>query len=138
MKINELLQTYVNKSYEELLSIAKAALVEVKPYCQAMDTKNNGVMMLLTILMSSVASDGKFSERELQFIGDLTGLSRQNILTVLEVCMSDPTAALLTDAFADKQDANGKAAVCSLVLCVIACDGRITVEENSFIRAIMA
>ena len=135
MSLHDTLQSLVNKSYNELFILAKMAMAEVLPYCKELDAKTDGIGLLTGILMAAVASDGKLSVSESKFIGELTGMSSEEIRAF---ATADPTLTAETvDCFADLLDAEGKAAVCMLVATVMACDERISTEENAYLRKIL-
>ena len=135
MSLHDTLQSLVNKSYNELFVLAKMAMAKVLPYCKEMDAETDGRGLLTGILMAAVASDGTLSARESRFIGELTGMSGGEIRAFV---VADPALTAETvDCFADLLDAEGKAAVCMLVAAVMACDERISTEENAYLRKIL-
>ena len=137
MKLNELLKREVNKSYDELLYIAKCAMVDLLPLCKALDAENGGVVMLLNVILTAVASDGKLSSLETKFVADLIGIDKDKLMKMLGSAIK-PEAMDLTDKFADSLNQDGKASVVALIVAVIACDGRVTPEENAFLRKVIS
>ena len=135
MGLRDTLQSLVNKDYDELIVLAKMAMVDVLPYCKKVDEENEGIVMLTSILMAAVATDGKLSGLESKFIGELTGLDSDKILALAS--SSPAKTAELVDRFADVLSAEGKASVCMLVATVMACDERISAEENAYIQKIL-
>ena len=136
MALNDTLQSIVNKDYDELLGMAKLAIGDVLPYCKKIDEKNDGMLILTTILMAAVASDGKLTALESKFIGDLTGLSEDKIYSL--ACVEPAKTAALVDSFADALSVEAKASICVLVSTIFACDTRISVEENQYLQKILA
>lgn len=136
MKINEIFQKYVNKSYDELMELAQKAMAAIFPYCQQVDKEYDGAFMLANILLACVSSDGKVNDQECKFIAELTGISIQNVLGLV-AGLSSEKVFKLTDAFADALDVDAKAAMAALIVTVLACDQRVTVEENKFLRRIL-
>ena len=135
MGLQETLQNMVNKDYDDLLSVAKSAIGDVLPYCQKVDSDNNGVIMLVSVLMAAVAADGVLSGLEKKFIKDLTGLEEDTVLSLAST--SPEKNANLVDRFADALDAEGKAAVCVLVSAIMACDEKISREETKLLLKII-
>ena len=136
MDYNTLLQTFVNKPYDELVTLAKQAVVNVLPACKMVDEENNGIGMLTAILLSAVAADGKLTRLEAQFLSEITGLDAAGIDKLTDMYSSKMVD--LTDLLADKGGNELKAHICMLIVCLAACDESITREENAFIRQIMA
>jgi uncharacterized tellurite resistance protein B-like protein len=137
MKLNQLLQEYVNKSYSELLDLAESAMVVVYPYCRQVDKKYNGAFMLSNVLMVCIAADGKISSQEFRFIADLTGMPSETLIELAK-SLSDEQSIQLVDKFADALNSEAKAAMTALIVAVLCCDGRVTSEENKFLRKIIA
>lgn len=136
MDFNTLMQEFVNKSYEELLSLAKQAVVNVLPACKAVDQDHDGIAMLTAILLSAVAADGKLTRLEAQFLSDITGLDAEGIDKLTD--MYTGKMVDVTDLLADKGGDELKANICMLIVCLASCDETISREETAFIRQIMA
>ncbi|MBQ7088948.1 MAG: hypothetical protein IJN04_04820 [Clostridia bacterium] len=136
MDYNTLMQTFVNKPYDELLALAKQAVANVLPACKLVDEEHNGIAMLTAILLSAVAADGKLTRLEAQFLSDITGLDAAGIDKMTDMYTSKMVD--VTDLLADKGGNELKAHICMLIVCLASCDETINHEENAFIRQIMA
>ena len=136
MEFNELMQTFVNKDYDELLTLAKEAMVRVLPICKVVDEENNGMAMLTSILLSAIAADGKLTGLEAKFLSEITGLDAEGIDKLTDMYTGQMVE--LTDLLADKGGDDLKANILLIVVCLAACDHTICREENAFIRQIMA
>ena len=136
MDYNTLMQTFVNKPYDELLALAKQAVANVLPACKLVDEEHNGIAMLTAILLSAVAADGKLTRLEAQFLSDITGLDAAGIDKMTDMYTSKMVD--VTDLLADKGGNELKAHICMLIVCLTSCDETINHEENAFIRQIMA
>lgn len=136
MKINEILQDFVNKDYNELLSIAKRASADILPYCEKWDKTDEGAFLLLNILIASVNADGKISDLECKFIAELTG-STQETVRAVGVEILPELAENFVDLFVDSLELKEKSIAFTLIAAILACDKRIIVEENRFIRRIV-
>lgn len=134
--LNDTLQKIVNEDYDVLLKMAKTAMGEIIPYCQKIDSKNDGILMLTSILMAAVSADNQLSALESKFIGEMTGLSNEQILSLARIRTADN--AEMVDRFADILDAEAKAAICLLVSTVFACDQKISADENQYLRKLLA
>ena len=134
--LNETLQQIVNEDYDTLVGMAKRAIIDILPICKKIDATNDGVMMLTSVLMAAVSADNKLSALESKFIGEITGLSSEAILSLARIKPAE-TAALV-DRFADALTPEDKAAVCLLVSTIFACDETINAQENQYLHRIMA
>ena len=136
MDFGALLQEFVNKDYNELLALAKQAVVRVLPVCKTVDEQNNGIAALTGILLSAVAADGKLTRLEAQFLADITGLDAAGVDKLTD--MYTGKMVELTDLLADKFSKEVKADIMILVTCLAACDETISREETAFLRQILA
>ncbi len=136
MSLRDTLQDLVNKDHDELFILAKMAMAEIMPHCKAADALTGGFAFLAGILTAAVATDGALSQAESRFVSELTGLNEQQILALIPQDRERAVAAV--DRFVDSLDVGDKASACLLIATVLACDERIDVEENVFIRKILA
>ena len=131
----EILQRYVDLDYDELLFIGKKALTNLMPACVKADPENRGELMIMSIILAAVGADGKLSQKERRFVCDLLDIDADAFNKYSEAfsCkMRD-----ITDLFADSLSPAIKGDTVTLVVCVVACDERISREETEFIRKIM-
>lgn len=136
MSLNETLQKIVNEDYDTLVNLAKRAIADILPCCQKVDAKNDGIVMLTSILMAAVAADRTLTALESKFIGEITGLNEETILSLARVKPAEN--AELVDRFADVLNAEDKAALCFLVSTIFACDEKISAEENQYLHKLLA
>lgn len=134
-KFDELLQNYVNSDYEVLVNIAREALGKVLPTCQAVDPDNKGMLMLSSIILSAVGADGVLTAKEREFLRDVLGLDDEQISKYIK--MYDSNMVDLVNNFADKLSDDVKTQTLTLIICVAACDEKISREETAFIRKIL-
>lgn len=132
----ELMQKFVNSDYEVLLGLGKEAVSRVLPKCKAVDTDNNGMYMLSSIVLSAIAADGYLTALEKKLLNDVLGLDEDTIQKFIS--MYDSRMADLTDAFCDNLDADTKADVIMLVTIVASVDEKISREETAFIKKLFA
>lgn len=128
---NELLQKYVNADYEVLVSLAKGSAAKILPICKKIDDEHDGMLLLSAILLSAVAADGTFSDKEKQFISDVFGLSGDTVSALVKIYTGKEYD--LVDKFADSLNSELKVEVINLVATVAACDETITRSESAFI-----
>ncbi len=133
---NELLQDYVNMDYQQLLAIAQKSLVNVMPVCQAVDPDNKGVLAATAIILSAIGADGVLTGLEKKFLADAIGLDDASIQKFIG--MYDSRMVELADKLADASNAEVKANILALVICVAAVDEKISREETALIKRILA
>lgn len=131
----ELMQDMVNEDYGTLVNIASSAVSDVLPVCKQVDEENDGFLMLTSIVITAIASDGTLSATERRFLKDVFGFTDDHVDTLIG--MYDKEMFNLVDKFADSFD-DIKASVLVLVSAIAACDETISREETAFIRDILA
>ena len=135
-KFEELLQQYVNKDYDELLSIAKGAVNRLLPLCRKHITAPNGdkIMVMWTVL-AAYGADGVLTATERRFVCDLLEIDNESLDT-----LSKKYSSIVSDSvnsLADNTERDIKDAVLTLILAVSACDEKISRQETEFIRRIL-
>lgn len=128
---NELMQKFVNTDYNTLVSIAQQAISALMPTCKAVDPDNEGCLMLSSIVLAAIGSDGKLSVKEKQFLGDALGLKDE--LVDQYIGLYDAKMEELVDKFTDDISAEVGANTVTLVAAIAACDETITRDESAFI-----
>ena len=133
---NELMQKYVNADYSTLVVLAQKAMSNLLPVCKRVDADNDGFMMLSSLVLSAIGADGTLTALERQFLRDVMGLSDENISKYIKMYSSK--MAELADHFADNMSTDIKADTAMLIICICACDEKISREETAFIRKLLA
>lgn len=137
-KFNQLLQDLVNKPYEELLELAKMATAKAMDFFAQFDKENNGAEMVLPVIFTILASDGKFTALEYQFLKDLVGdVNFDKAKTSIQAFYSDEWEASV-DELIDACSKDMKSNLLLLVTCVAAVDETITVDEQRYIAKLLA
>lgn len=138
MTFDELMQSYVNLSYDELVEKAQNILVTLAPIFDKASSDGNGSATLLPMLLTALAVDGKFSTLEFKFLQDVF----QQKMTYDEA--KDMVARFYSDGAQDALDnfIDGcgdelKAVLLELVTCAIAVDETINKDEVSFIAKLI-
>ena len=134
--LNELLQDWVNKDYDELAFAAKRSLQDVMPLCLKVDPDNKGCAMATSIILTAIGADGTLTALEKRLLCDVLGCDEafvQKMISLYDSRMVD-----LTDKFVDALDGENRAAVCVLVLAFIAVDEKISKEENALIHKLLS
>lgn len=133
---NELMQKYVNEDYSTLVVMAQKALSSLIPVCKKVDPDNDGFMMVSSLILSAIGADGTLTGLERKFLGDTMGLSDENISKYIK--MYNSKMVDLADHFADNMGTDIKADAAMLIICICACDEKISREETAFIRKLLA
>ena len=133
---NELMQKYVNEDYSTLVAFSQKALANLIPVCNKVDPDNDGFKMVSSLVLSAIGADGTLTALERKFLGDVLGLSDENISKYIK--MYNSRMADLVDHFADSLTTDIKADTAMLIICICACDEKISREETAFIRKLLA
>ena len=137
MGLNEILQDYVNLSYEELLGVASHAAKTVVPFFNNAVEDGNGAIFTISFIGTCLASDGQLSALEKKFVCDLFGLDAQTVEGIVASINSE-IVRIVDEVFDSIPTDEVKAALLSFCLCFLAVDERITREEVALIQKLIA
>jgi hypothetical protein len=132
MGLQEILQDYVNKDYQELVSLAAQSFDVLYPAFVEAFGKDDATLMVASFMASSLSADGSLSQRETQFICDLLGADAsfaQNLYNL----DGQGQASDLADKIFDSVPEQFKSHLLNLCLCFLACDETISRTEVAFI-----
>lgn len=137
--LNELLQDYVNLSYDQLLRIAKNNFDKIAPFFAKIAPDGNAAKYLVPIIGAALAVDGRVSQLEYRFINDLLGggLNYEDVKAVAQNNYNDD-AMDYTDKVVDLLSGDERTALLALCLCIMAVDETISREEVAFIKRLIA
>ena len=138
---NELLQNYVDKSYDELVGLARASIAAFSDDLQSIFPDGTDSAQVIAIIISScIGVDGKFSTLEYKFMCDLLGcgdkFSYEDLKDIVQSHYGAESIAL-TDSLADVLSDDKKAALISFCLCFLAVDETIERNEVAFVIKLM-
>lgn len=133
-KFDELLQKYVNSSYEETLVRSKLALSDALDVIKQYTDEDNAVMFVVNFLCVSIAVDGTFTANEQRLIKDLIGTD--DLMPALK--QIDGKIIDQLDALIDELDAAEKAVLIALAASVAAVDGTIAGNEYAYLHKLLA
>lgn len=134
MKLKEILQDFVNESYESLLGMAKLALAELTPVFAELADDGNGAKFVVPFFATSLAVDGKFTEKEYRFVCDLFGdISYEEMKSLVEMHYNAEMIEMV-DGLADSCPVKLKSKLITLCCCFLAVDETISREEVAFIN----
>lgn len=139
MNFNELMQTYVNMPYSELVGRAQNTLVKLIPVFDNASSDGNGSKALFHLILTSIAVDGQFTSLEFDFLKDvfLQDISYNDAKDMVASYYSDHAQDAL-DTFIDKLDDDTRAQLLELATCAIAVDETINKDEVKFITKLIA
>ncbi len=140
MTFNELMQEFVNDTYENLLSASQGALVKVMDFLTSQGfSEDDTAGALLSVIFTTVAIDGELSGLETKFVGDVTGITNPD--RVKELCVSyysqKDAWATRTDELIDAMPMEIKSSLLVLVTAFLAVDGNISVTEQRYVAKLM-
>ena len=136
---NDLLQDFVNKSYEELVSIANGALEVIVEGLNKVSGEANAADLILPFIATTLAVDGQYTQLEHNFLnavidGSLTYEEGKNCMQAYyNVEMFE-----LVDKMIDACGQELKNAFVIFCLCFAAVDETITREEGAYIAKLLA
>lgn len=133
---DELLQEIVNMDYPELLSLARTCLEQLMPTFKQLDEDNDGVFMVIAVVLAVVGADGKLTPLEKSFVCDLLKIEPDTVSNMIK--MYDGREAELADKVCDSLNSDLKAAMISFVAAIAASDESIKVDEVKLLKKLLA
>jgi hypothetical protein len=137
-KYDQLLQDFVNKSYEELTDFASSL---VSPICQGLESisgDQDAIDFFITVIFSTMAVDGCFTELEYRFLNDVFNLNRSyDSLKEQVQSYYDDEWISIANQIVDVVDEDTKTRLITFCLCLAAIDEKISREENAFIQMLI-
>ena len=137
MGLNEILQDYVNLSYEELLGVASHAAKTVIPFFNNAVEDGNGAIFTISFIGTCLASDGQLSALEKKFVCDLFGADPETVEGIFASINSE-IVRIVDEVFDSIPTDEVKSALLSFCLCFLAVDERISREEVALIQKLIA
>ena len=135
---DKLLQDFVNKSYEELTDFASSL---VSPICQGLECVSgdqDAIDFFITVIFSTMAVDGRFTELEYRFLNDVFNLNRSyDSLKEQVASYYDDEWISIANQIVDVVDDDTKTRLITFCLCLASIDEKISREENAFIQMLI-
>lgn len=132
--LNQLMQNYVNMSYDELLGLAQYSLSQFIGTIVDEAGTQTASKIIAVMTAACLGADGKLTALENKFFNDLLDCDdsyADNLAFVQS--MGDDEARKLVDGLVDRLSNEEKAAAVSFCLCFLAVDETITRDEVAFI-----
>lgn len=138
MTFNEIMQGFVNMSYEDLVTKATKDLGILMPFFAQYDEEHNGAAFVFPFMCVCLAVDGQFTDKEAQFYSDIMGqeIPYDQAKEVVQMHYSDDMNDL-ADRLVDSSDDEVKAVLLDLACCILAVDETIDSEELTFIKKLI-
>ena len=136
----------LRSTFEKYTTLSRSALLATASRSMAIALshlgrikKGNENELLSAIVAAALGADGTLSEEEIDFMGELfsSSLSRER-LSALTLRFENEKMRAATDRMVDSMDKEGKRAICTLCLCILASDKALAPEENSFLLRLIA
>lgn len=136
--LNQLLQRYVNMSYEELLDMAKFSLSQFLDVLLENSGADGASKVCAVMTAACLGADGKLSTLENKFFNDLLDCDDSYAKNLAFVqSLGTEEARELVDSMVDAMSSDHKAAAVSFCLCFLAVDETITRDEVAFINRLI-
>lgn len=135
--LKEIFEEYTTLSRASLLAKASRNMTTALTHLRRVKQGNENEL-LSAIIASAIGADGALSDEELGFVEELfsASLSRDK-LSSLAARFEDEKMRSAIDHMVDSLDKEGKRAICTLCLCILASDKTLLPEENAFLIRLM-
>ncbi|MBE6562799.1 MAG: hypothetical protein E7660_03585 [Ruminococcaceae bacterium] len=131
-----MLETYLAKDNNELVSLAKDAYSRIMPFCKKLyNNEKDGVIVLFTFIITAVGADCELTPRERAFLREVIKVSDELIIKCVNAF--NPKMDTLADTLFDNFPTDVRKDLLTFILCVLASDG-VTREETEFLRILLA
>lgn len=137
---NEVLQNYVNLSYEQLVAIGKESLCKMALGLDKFfdGDDDTGATALLVFVSSILGADGRLTTLECRFLNDLLEADHSyDSVCEMVAAFSNQEHRDLTDRLIDSLDDETKAEALAVALCFCAVDETISREEVAYFKKLM-
>ena len=136
---NDLLQDFVDKPYEELVSIANGALEVIVDGFSKINTESKPSDFIIPFIATTLASDGKYTQLEHNFLNAVleTDISYDDSKHFVQSYYNEEIFDLV-DQMIDACGQDLKNALVIFCLCFAAVDETITREEGAYIAKLLA
>ncbi len=139
MNFDEFLQDFVNRSYDDLLAIARRGMGEAIPALERhFDTKETVAKFLILLVGTCAGADATLTDLEVRFVQDLLGSSfdTASVRALAKTCCDEESRELI-DGVIDSLGKEEKAALCTTCISVMSVDETISRSEIDFIKRLL-
>jgi hypothetical protein len=137
--VKEIMQKYLDATYDELVEVAKSALLKLTPVFDEADEEGSGAKFVVPVVCAAIAADGRFSKLECQFVNDVldTEFSYEDLMATVRLYAGE-RCAMIVDKICDACSTPLKTEFLSLCLCILAVDKTMTRDEAAFLAKLLA
>ncbi len=140
MSFDEYLQEFVNRPYEDLVSIAKQGIAAVMPALKRKFNDGETASKYIILMIGAcISADGTLTPLEAKFVSEILGkaFDKDVILSLAKTCNDEETRELI-DGVIDSLSKDDKAALCTACISAMCADETISSREVSFIKKLFA
>lgn len=138
---NELMQRFVNESYDSLLTLANSAFADLSEHLKKFfhNAPDYSAQSILLLTATCLGADGKLTALEHRFVNELLNAnhSYDSLMSTISQLYSAENVEIV-DKLTDTLDANARTSLLTLALCFLAVDEAITRDEAAFISKLIA
>lgn len=134
MTMDELLQDFVNKDYDEIKVIAQIAVSKVVPLLKNIYSEDNVYTALIILITSCVAADGNLSANEQRLMRDIMGVEPEEASNLVKNAYDYD----FSDKFFDSCSEEVRKHLTLLVLSFLAVDERISKNEIDLLKRLLS
>ena len=135
---DKLLQDFVNMDYNDLVNYASNLVTPICKGLEKISGDDDAIDFFITVIFSTMAVDGSFTELEYRFLSEVFNLNRSyDSLKEQVASYYDEEWLSIANQIVDVVDEKTKTNLIAFCLCVASIDERISREENAFISMLM-
>lgn len=143
MTLDEIFQQYVNKDYEELVSLAQQSLPDVISGLKKVSKNDKeAIGYLFQIIGSIICVDGVVNNAEHKLYCDMLGnyVPYEDFYQAIKNCNSSGLRNAVNnfvDAIGNQISSDTKAAIVLLCLCFGCIDEKLTADEQNYLKLLL-
>ena len=130
------LEGYTALSRTALLATASRSMVTALSHLKRVKAGNENEL-LSAIVATALGADGRLSREEADFMRELFPSLTDEKLSALTARFENEKMRASVDRMIDGMEKEGKSAICTLCLCVLASDKALAPEENDFLTRLI-
>lgn len=137
IQLKNTLQDFVNLEYEQLVQIGKECYEKVVKELLKTFTEEQACVSIIALISSSIVSDGQLTEKEIQFLTDVTGLSKENIIERVYPLGTHENSVKIANMICDSENTELADDAFVLAICLLAVDETVTRTEYTYIAELL-
>ena len=137
IQLKNTLQDFVNLEYEQLVQIGKECYEKVVKELLKTFTEEQACVSIIALISSAIVSDGQLTEKEIQFLTDVTGLSKENIIERVYPLGTHENSVKIANMICDCENTELADDAFVLTICLLAVDETVTRTEYTYIAELL-